>query len=85
MKVNSYLHYHDYCKPERQKARCEEGGVQGKARAEEKVSGDQESTEQCITIPFIHKNNQSEQILTLTYQHMTSKATVRYTMECESH
>ena len=26
-------------------------------------SGDQESTEQCITIPFIHKNNQSDDIL----------------------
>ena len=30
------------------KARGEEGGV-GQAKAEEKVSGDQESTEQCFT------------------------------------
>ena len=61
MKVNSYLCYHNYCKSERQKERCEEGVH---ARAEENVSGDQESTEQCITIPFIHKNNQSDQIFT---------------------
>jgi len=35
----------------------------GQGRTEEKVSGDEESTEQCITIPFIHKTNQSDQIL----------------------
>ena len=46
MKVNSYLCYHTYCKSERQKARCEEGGVQ--ARAKENVSGDQESTEHAL-------------------------------------
>ena len=63
-----YLLYLDYCKPER--VRGEEDGV-GQAKAEEKVSGDEEYTEQCFTIPFIHKNNQSHHILTLTYQHMT--------------
>jgi len=56
---------------QREKARGEEGEGVGQARAEEKVSGDEESTEQCFTIPFIHKNNQSDHILTLTYQHMT--------------
>ena len=35
----------------------------GQGRTEEKVSGDQESNGQCITIPFIHKNNQSDDIL----------------------
>ena len=73
---------------ERQKARCEEGeGVQGQVRAEKKVSGDQESTEQCFanSIPFIQKKNKSDQIWTLTYQHMTSKATVHKNMGCESH
>ena len=71
----SYLLYLDYCKSE--KARGEEEGV-GQARAE-KVSGDEEYTEQCFTIPFMHKNNQSHHILTLTYQHDTS-----YTMRCEN-
>ena len=33
-----------------------EQGV-GQGRTEEKISGDEESKEQCITIPFIHKNN----------------------------
>ena len=46
---------------QREKARGEKG--EGQARAKEKVSGDQESTEQCFTIPFIHKNNQSDHIV----------------------
>ena len=44
--------YHDYCKSERERVRGKERRV-GKARTEEKPSGDQESTEQCFTIPFI--------------------------------
>ena len=40
---------------QREKARGEEG--EGQAIADEKVSGDQESTDQCFTIPFILKNN----------------------------
>ena len=50
----------------REKARGEEGKGVWQVRAEEKASGDEESTEQCFTIPFKHKNNH---ILTLTYQH----------------
>ena len=52
MKVNSYK----IIVNQRQKARGEEGGVE-QARAEEKVSGDQESTEKCFKIPFIPKDN----------------------------
>ena len=46
-----------------QKARVSRVRTVGQGRTEEKVSGDQESKEQCITIPFIHKNNQSDDIL----------------------
>ena len=57
----------------------------GQARAEEKVSGDEESTGQCFTILFIPKNKQLHHILTLTYQHMTSNATVNDAKRYESH
>ena len=44
----------------------------------EKVRGEErEGVEQA-------KNNQSDHILTLTYQHITSSATVSYTMRCET-
>ena len=59
----SYLLYHDHCKSERPQEEQRELG-QGQARAEENVSGNEESTEQCFTFPFIHKDNQSDQILT---------------------
>ena len=81
----SYLLYHDYCKSERESKRWARKISIGQARAEEKVSGDDKTTERCFTIPFIPKNNQSDHILTLTYQHMTSNATVSYPMRCESH
>ena len=51
---------------QRESKRLARSRMVGQARTEEKVSGDGESTEQCFTFPLIHKDNQSDQILTIT-------------------
>ena len=60
--LNLTYSYRDHCNSERKQEWAKSRTV-GQSRTEKKVSGDQESKEQCITIPFIHKNNQSDDIL----------------------
>ena len=81
--VNFDLHYHDHCKSESQQAVSKENEYKDKPelRRSQEIKNSQNNASQFL----LHKNNQSDQILTFTYQHMTSNATISYTMRCESH